>query len=264
MNRGPALAHLSAGVAAAVMACAQPASESNNRLAAEADFVFNGTDLAPRAATIDATDVSDLAIVRVDEVVAGSDPFKALAGRTVTLRLKDPALARAGERRVYYTKGWHWGDEIGLIELGSTEIPGSLQIQTMRNDIATAKQQLADQQLAERIRTAPLVISGTVRAVRNSNIPRGATEHDPEWREADISVASVIKGDSASKLVTILFPGSDDVMWKDAPKFREGMDGIWILHPYVFDRPLPHLTALLPIDFLARADEPRVRRLMAK
>jgi hypothetical protein len=55
------------------------------------------------------------------------------------------------------------------------------------------------------------------------------TEHDPQWREAEIEVDAVEKGGTGKKKVVVRFPGSDDVRWYKAPKFQPGQEGVFIL-----------------------------------
>ena len=56
------------------------------------------------------------------------------------------------------------------------------------------------------------------------------SEHDPDWRIADVKVDEVHKGTHPKDTVSIRFPSSEDVMWHDAPKFHPGQEGFFILH----------------------------------
>jgi len=133
----------------------------------------------------------------------------------------------------------------------------------MQSDIERFRQEQSDRDLAERLRSAELVVMGKVAAIRPSDIPRGATEHDPEWYEADIQVTAVLKGSDTTHTVRILFPASRDVMWYDAPKFEKGAEGMWLLRPLaIAGRRLAHLTAPQRGDFRPTAEEPRIRRLL--
>jgi len=202
--------------------------------------------------------------VRVDRILVGGKAFRSLAGRVITVQLRQPEQAREGERRVYFTKGWHWGEEIGVIELNSVPAPAGPEMQKMQSDIEGQRQQHTDREFAERLRTAEQVVTGKVIAVRRSRLPREATEHDPEWREADIEVVNVLRG-PPTKRVTILFPGTDDPMWYGSPRFTKNQEGIWVLHPFALaGKRLPRLTALKREDFLPRSEEARVRRLLPK
>ncbi|HVF62013.1 MAG TPA: hypothetical protein VNJ70_19570 [Thermoanaerobaculia bacterium] len=105
--------------------------------------------------------------------------------------------------------------------------------------------------IADRVASADVVVRGRVTAVRVAPEERPAprtgtrrgvtaaateaprrkpiTEHDPQWREAEIEVDEVEKGGTAKKKVVVRFPGSDDVRWYKAPKFQPGQEGVFIL-----------------------------------
>lgn len=255
------IALVSPVLAAAVMSCAK----RERVLATQADFIFSGTNLAPHAATIDLADASDYAVVRVDDMLAGREAFRPLVGRTITVRLRQPDRAHVGEKRVYFTNAWHWGEEIGVVEVGSVAAPPAAGMQTMQSDIEQERQAQADRELAERLRSAELVVIGKVAAVRRSDIRYPGTEHDPEWQEADIQIEAVLRGTAQDSQVTILFPATDDPMWFGAPKFAVGMEGIWLLRSFTFGgQRLPYLTALSRSDFQARTEEARIRRLLRR
>ncbi len=106
--------------------------------------------------------------------------------------------------------------------------------------------------IADRVASADVVVRGRVTAVRVAPEERPAprtgartrgvtaaateaprrkpiTEHDPQWREAEIEVDEVEKGGTGKKKVVVRFPGSDDVRWYKAPKFQPGQEGVFIL-----------------------------------
>ena len=61
-------------------------------------------------------------------------------------------------------------------------------------------------------------------------VPR-LSEHDPQWWEAVIDVDDVVAGNVEQEgQVTVMYPNSDDVMWRHTPKFQAGQEGVWILH----------------------------------
>jgi hypothetical protein len=233
------------------------------RYPGDADFVFTGTVVQPRASTIGADDVTDLAIVRVDQILFGGPVFAELAGSTVTVKLRNAADARTGQQRMYFANGWHWGEGVGVVEVSSVNAPEQSQLPAVRTAIEASRQEHTDQQIRDRLRVAEQVVAGRVTAVRPSSIPRTPTEHDPEWREADIAVTTVLKGNPETRTLTILFPGTDDPMWFRAPRFTVGQEGIWLLHRFVMGRrTLPNLTAPQPEDFRPRGEEERIRRLL--
>ncbi len=204
------------------------------------------------------------AVAAADFIFSG-EAFRPLAGRAITVRLRESDRARDGERRVYFTKGWHWGEDIGVIELNSITAPTGPELRRMQSDIERQRQQQSDRELTERLRTAELVVMGRVISVRRAEVPPLPTEHDPNWQEAVIEVRSVLRGGQPGARVTILFPGTDDPMWRAAPKFRRGTEGIWLLRPLDFEgKRLPRLAAPYPADFRPPSDEARIRRLLPK
>lgn len=244
---------------------ATPTAErvETRRLLRDADFVFRGTTVLPRASTIDADEVSDLAIVRVDEILTGAPVFRGLTGQRITVRLRRPADARAGAPSVFFTRGWHYGDDIGVEEIGQLPVVGDARMAALRADVVRAQQEVADVRLHQQADSAELIVAGRVGAIRKADIPRLLTEHDPDWYEADIRVESVIKGRTSGAVVTVLFPNTDDPMWYDAPKLAEGTDGVFLLHRFEFaGQRLPRLVVSRRGDLRPRSDEARIRRLL--
>ena len=233
------------------------------RLTDNSDLIFSGTMVLPRASTIEADEVADLAIVRVDEILSGSEAYARFAGKPITVRLATPDRAKVGDRMVYFTKGWHYGDELGVIEVGAVATPSGGGLQSMKDDIARFQQEKSDSVLRALLASADLVVTGRVSAVRQSDIPRLPTEHDPDWQEASIAVTAVLKGAAGTKEVVVLFPGTDDPMWVSAPRFPAGTEGIWILRQQdLAGVKLPHLTAAAPGQFRPLSDAERITRLL--
>jgi hypothetical protein len=200
----------------------------------------------------------------VDEILSDAGGvFAKLVGQQITIRLAHPERAKVGQKMVYFTKGWYYGESIGVIEVGAVPAPTVPGLKTMRDDIERSKQEGADSVLRALLASAELVVSGKVSAIRKSNVPRLRTEHDPDWQEADIEIATVFKGSAGMKHVVILFPGTDDPMWVAAPKFKPGDAGVWILLRSDFaGQKLPHLTAEAPAQFRPLSEEGRIKRLI--
>ena len=95
----------------------------------------------------------------------------------------------------------------------------------------------ADSDLLARIQSAPVVVVGHVREVRQPGKAAGPgriTEHDPGIAEAVIDVDEEIKGKPPGKQVIVRFPTSTDVMWFRYPKLEAGKSGVFILQPDAF------------------------------
>jgi len=84
---------------------------------------------------------------------------------------------------------------------------------------------------------------GKVVAVRPAPVDpqKRPSEHDPQWQLADVEVSSLEKGNAPLRQVTFCFPGSNDELWSESPKFRPGQTGIWLLRQAdrAKGRPLP-------------------------
>jgi hypothetical protein len=117
-------------VAAAAIALVVTACRSAQPRYPDAELVFTGTTIKTRAATIDATDVANLAIVRVDEILYSAPAFAELTASNITVRLNDPARAKEGERRLFYANGWQWSDGVAVQEVANQDVPSPAQLQT--------------------------------------------------------------------------------------------------------------------------------------
>lgn len=118
-----------------------------------------------------------------------------------------------------------------------------------------------------RILDSDLVITGKVVRVDTfrSPVPYVLTEHHPKWIQATIEVESVEKGLYDKKNITVFFPSSMDVRWYTSPKFKEGMNGVWILRKSTFkDEMTEQFTALDPLDFHSANESANIRSLVQK
>ncbi|HZF37519.1 MAG TPA: hypothetical protein VE715_01730 [Blastocatellia bacterium] len=119
-------------------------------------FIFRGTVKKLNADTRNAKQSSSIvvlsAVVSVDEALQAPAEFVHYRGRTITLRLKEPNSVKMGQQSIFFTnvirilpgaKGF------AITEVGSMEAPASSD--TLRQQIAAAKQRLADQELQQRL-----------------------------------------------------------------------------------------------------------------
>lgn len=248
----------------AISACVTQDSQVDS-LARQSEFAFTGTILQIRTSTIDATEVEDLAIVRVDEILSAVPPFDSLQSQPITVRLVDPDKAQTGQSRVFFTNGWHFGSSIGVVEVGHIDTVAPQATKELKAEISKAQQEKATMELKERLSQANLIVSGRVAEIRKSAMPAGVTEHDPDWHEAVIDVFQVLKGDLDGSRITILFPGSQDVIWYKAPKYKSGSEGLWLLKPFVAGGKELEFPAVVDHrDFYPPSEQPRIERLLAR
>jgi len=255
-----ALPLLSAAFFIIVPAQAFPQStDTTDALIRQSTFIFRGTVEKVGASTMPAVAANDFtAVVRVDELIDAPGAPPDLAGKSVTVKLLQANSVKAGEQLTFFTKGWLMGNSMAVIEVGR-----SAAAQNPSEQVRRTRALMADEGLQKQLATAEAIVVGIVRSVQPAAIRHLATEHDPDWYEAHIEVESAIRGRISGREMTIVFPHSDDVMWKRSPKFTQGERGIWLLHrnqarlPGIEDR----YTALDPLDFRPAGELDRVRRL---
>lgn len=237
------------------------ASGTTESLIRQATFVFVGTVVKLNATTMPEVRATEsTAIVRVDEVIEGPGAPPDLKGKEITVQLSQPGSVKEGEQTTFFTKGWLLGNSMAVIEVGRAEAQGAQQV---RDQVSATRQKMADEALQSEMASAEAIVVGTVASMRPASIRHIGSEHDPDWYEAEITIESVEKGHVSGHTVTVLFPHSDDVMWQDAPKFKQGQEGIWLLHrnqvrlPGIKDQ----YTVLKPLDFQSRENLERIRAL---
>jgi hypothetical protein len=232
-------------------------------LTRKATLIFLGTVEKIAATTMLAVKASKAtAVVRVDKVIDTPDAPPGLEGKQITVRLLEPGSMKRGSKAVFFTKGWLLGKSMAVIEVG--RLGSNSDMRSLAKQINNVRQRMADEAVQTQLITAEAVIVGRVTTVSRADIPRLGSEHDPDWYVALIDVETVIKGELPEHTIKLLFPKSDDVMWHNSPKFKEGQQGIWILH-----RNQARLasienqyTALRSLDFLSRKEQGRIERLV--
>lgn len=231
-------------------------------LTRQATLVFKGTVEKTRASNMPAVKASDAtAIVRVDQLIDSPGAPPGLTGKQITVQMLEPGSVKPGTQAIFFTKGWLLGKSMAVIEVG--QLPATESTGGLSEKVKSVRQQISDEALQNQMATAEAVVAGRVTAVRPSEIPHLDTEHDPDWYVAMIQLESVIKGQLKDREVAVLFPHSDDVAWHNSPKFKEGQQGIWLLHRNQARLPgiENQLTALRPLDFHPREELSRVERL---
>jgi hypothetical protein len=237
-------------------------TESVEELTRRATLIFHGTVEKTAASTMPAVKATDAtAIVRVDRVINSPSAPPGLAGKQITVQLLNPGAVKPGSQAVFFTKGWLLGRSMAVTEVG--QLPSTVGVQGLSEQIASARQKISDEELQNQLATAEAVVVGRVAGIRPAEIPHLGSEHDPDWYVAVIKVESVLKGEPGRE-ISLLFPHSDDVAWHNAPKFKEGQQGIWLLHRNQARLPgiENQLTALRPLDFHSREELSRVERLV--
>jgi hypothetical protein len=207
-----------------------------------AQFVFEGKVSKAKGANLKAIAGKErTAVVAIERVVRAPEPLAAFAGQNVTVQLAKGEQVKPGERAVFYTNGWIFGENLAVQSVGHDTINGKATAAAAMGQ--PAGREAAQQKIRERAEEAPVVVSGKVVAVglpgpkqaTAAAAPAGAptriSEHDPIWREAVVEVNQVHKGAPGKKQIVVRFPSSTDVRWHRAPKFEVGQEGVFSLHP---------------------------------
>lgn len=249
---------------AVLLAMAAPQDPGSiKELAAKSQMVLRGTVKLMNSTTVAADDTSNLAVIRLDELVSGPPLMKAYVGKDITVRLVSKDV-KEGEQRVFFANSWMFGDSIGVAEVGSYR-PGPAPAagqQSLAQSVNEGRAAAADQQLRARLDRAALVVVGKVAAVRTTPRTR-LSEHDPQWSEADIDVGEVLKG-TAQGRVTIAYPASTDVMWFKTPKPTQGQEGVFLLNGGVQGVAAGRMAVVEPQAILPVTEASRIRSLLGK
>ena len=228
----------------------------------KSDFVFSGTILLLNTSTIDAEDPKDMAVVRVDKVIRASEDLSAYSGKQITVRLKDAGAAKTDESKIFFTRATFFGESLGVDEIGSYDLKRYPDIDVQ---VKQANKENEDSTLMVRLKNTETVVGGKVISVRRSeNQPSFISEHNPEWYEAEIEVTSSLKGENPGKMV-FLFPGSEDELYMNSPKFKVGDNGIFLLRKgnlKLADEKM--FSVVSRQDFLKEEQSARIKSLIGK
>lgn len=220
-----------------------PASSKADALAQQARFIFKGTVQKLKATNMPGVPVNDrTAIVRVDEIIHAPEALSHYAGQEITVQVGGRKKVKKGQQAIFYANGWLFGDGVAVQSIdheGVGKAPAAFALAA-----GDPVKNLAKKEAQARLADADVVVSGRVTSVRMPTdvaaaralggaepTPTGRiSEHDPDWRIAEIQVDAVHKGKHQGKAASVRFPSSQDVMWHDAPKFHPGQEGFFMLH----------------------------------
>jgi hypothetical protein len=201
---------------------------------AEAPFVFEGSVKSTSTSNVSAVPAdARTAVVQVDHVRQAPRALAGLAGKEITVRMGSNEALSTGEKAVFFADALVFGHHLAVQSLGHDPIVA------MEAKAALAGADPVVQRLRRRIDEAHTVVSGRVTAVRaparakaSARATSGGriSEHAPLWQDAVVDVSGVFKGPTQKKVV-VRFPSSTDVRWRNAPHFKKGQQGTWLLQP---------------------------------
>ena len=208
-------------VGSMLICCKPPQNTATTR---EATFIFRATvENIGQSTLTEISDPSNCIIVKVNDVIVAPPGFTDWKGRSITVAVKGIGNQKQGQEKVFYTDGWLYGKSLAVVEINSKDSKEVTNEQVIRE--MTANQ---DKKVTERLKSSELVFTGEIVKI-DSLASLKLSEHDPEWAIAVTRIDTVLKGKTQTKEIRFRFPTSDDVMWVDAPKFRAGQKGIWLL-----------------------------------
>ena len=265
----------------------------------DSTLIFKGTIVALDS-NVDSIDASDNPVtVRVDDVKVGTDQiqknFGSLVGKQLTA-IWDPTAKGATQRRVgvsavFLVNPLLYEKNIAVTAVGVADNQTVKNLPKRLGDAIEQKKKIA---LSTALRNADRVVTGIVQEIRPlpeeklaglRSVANGYdlySEHSPRWREAVILVESSLKGDQSEKMLLVIFPSTEDLMWENSPKFKKDQRGTWLLHSKTqlseeqakvlltqeqfHGQPIRAYTALEPEDFRPRdptgKDETLIRQIL--
>jgi len=247
--------------------------QAMEELVRQAPFVFRGVvETIGETTTAAVAATNRTAVVRVIEVIRAPAAFSRLAGQRVTVTLREPGEPPPETTAVFYASTQLIADSLVLVEVSHQSVPTATATPEGLYDALAAGE---DARLVERLAQASAVVTGRVSNVRTSvaaatetEAPGRISEHDPQWQEAVIDVESVLKGDVSGPVV-IVYAGSLDVDWYQAPKYHPGQTGVFLLHeenvPAAAAAQYSDVyTSLDPSDVVPAEEQARVRALLTR
>ena len=174
-------------------------------------------------------------------MILAPDVLTHYEGHEITVHLGGRKRVQEGQQAKFFTNGWLFGDSVAVESIDHEVVTRPA---AATREIGDPMRRLRQRDLQGRFADAALVVSGRVTSVRipadvAARSARGAaapapigriSEHDPDWRIAEVQVDEVHKGAHPRGTVSVRFPSSEDVMWHDAPKFHPGQEGFFVLH----------------------------------
>lgn len=224
-----------------------PKKLNSEELRQQVSFVFKGTVLKQSAATMSAIAATNkTCVVRVDQIIQCPEILTDYSGQEITVQLHGTKGIKVGESFLFYTNGWVFGETLAVQSIAHETVPaaGVASLSASTDPVAN----FAVKESRSRFDAARAVVSGRVTAVRipseeqmvpmsmavgidgGASLTKPVSEHDPLIREAVVTVEAQHKGGDVGDEVIVRFPGSTDVRWYKAPKFRPGQQGLFMLH----------------------------------
>jgi hypothetical protein len=212
----------------------------------DSTLIFKGTIVALDS-NVDSIEASDNpVIVRVDHVELGTPQaeanFGSLVGKQLTA-IADPTAKGAIQRQkgfsaVFFVNPLLYEKNIAVMAVA---VANNQTVKNLPTRLSAAIEEKKRKPLITALKGADRVVTGVVEEIRAlpdeklaglRSLANGYdlySEHSPRWREAVIR-GHDLKRDEGEKMLLVIFPSTEDLMWENAPKFKKDQTGTWLLH----------------------------------
>ena len=230
----------------------------------QAPFIFVATVVKLSASTVSSFAVqAGTVIVNITRTIRTPEVIGNLAGQQITVQLVPPLNVKVGDQAIFYTRGLVYAASIVVQEVAprhpATGPAGTQHLALVSNVVG----RLPDIQVKAHSAEADLVVVGKITSINlvTPVRPMPITHHLPLWQEAVLQVESVEVGSLDQKTVAFLFPASDDVKWHHTPKFKVGMEGVFLLHRRkIQELDQERLAVVDPMDYHPRERVDAIRK----
>ena len=250
------------------------------------------------ASNVSGVNSKDGMIVRVEKVVSGDEQalkkFGHLKGAKLTVAV-DP-IFRSGLRNnisaVFFADPLVYETYIGVTAT-PVPFPDKKTTEDFLNKLQAAAFRKSEAPLRTEVRTAELIVTGEVVAVRALASKKAAqlrlvnngwevfSEHRARWMEAIIKVARRLdKPEPKPDFVSVVFPTTHDCFLGPSAKYQVKDSGIWLLHRNQLDKQetdvlilrseeyngtnVQSYTALHPADFQDISMRSKIQQIIAE
>src|SRR5215216_5833477 len=117
----------------------------------DAPFVLSGRIIALGKNNLEGVEPNEsMATVLVEDVVLAPRDLGDLVGKTITVYLQSTKGIKSGQYSTIFAKSWHYGKNIGVIEVGRT----TLTADRIRGATIQERLRILDEEIKDRIRGA--------------------------------------------------------------------------------------------------------------
>jgi hypothetical protein len=231
-------------------------------LSRSSSLIFSGTVVERGTSSVPAVPRSDnLIVARVDRALRVDPVLGDLRGKLITVVAAAPESLALGQQVVFFTNSWIHGGGIAVREVAHLDV-GQADV------VAEAVAKLPEDHLLEVLQAAELVVDAEVVSIG----PAEKVSRDRRaawWAPAGLKIKKVLRGEPRESAV-VYFPTADWPPWTNAPRFKQGQRGIFILHSRTENATRSEaaleagsFVAVDPADFQPESQLPQVKKLLA-